>query len=284
MNLSNLLPEQDKNIKQHLVWQHDYGEHNAVKPVLRKILDEQDASILEMVALFVNNNPYNLEFFIVFSFDNVSQSYLNQVQALMSNVGSRLRADLTFQELFMALGKSRFNLKTLVESSDLKFMFDDLFAFKERLEIAQRISSKPLGKESPVFISHSSKDKPIIEDLIPYMTSAGLPIWYDKINIDYGQSIVEAVQEGVGMSKAVIFWITKNFLESSWCKTEMRNFLNRHSGGDNVRIISVVSDDVGKEDIPIFMQELKYLRLEKDMNLANVAKEILPTLKRHFER
>lgn len=45
------------------IWEGEYGRRSHLIPVFQQLLREQDASSLQMLSLFVNNNPYNLEFF-----------------------------------------------------------------------------------------------------------------------------------------------------------------------------------------------------------------------------
>lgn len=53
------------------IWEGEYGRRSHLIPVFQQLLREQDASSLQMLSLFVNNNPYNLEFFIAVSYDSV---------------------------------------------------------------------------------------------------------------------------------------------------------------------------------------------------------------------
>ena len=39
------------------IWQGEYGKRSHLKPLFKELLKEQDTS-------FVNNNPYNFEFYI----------------------------------------------------------------------------------------------------------------------------------------------------------------------------------------------------------------------------
>ncbi|UCP08569.1 toll/interleukin-1 receptor domain-containing protein [Pseudomonas sp. MM213] len=70
-----------------------------------------------------------------------------------------------------------------------------------------------------VFDGRRSDDKPVIEDVTPYLTNEGQPVWYDKINIDYGETIVTAIQQGISSSGAVVFFVTPHFLMSLVAKT-----------------------------------------------------------------
>lgn len=56
------------------IWEGEYGRRSHLIPVFQQLLREQDASSLQMLSLFVNNNPYNLEFFIAVSYDRPRRS------------------------------------------------------------------------------------------------------------------------------------------------------------------------------------------------------------------
>ncbi len=88
---------------------------------------------------------------------------------------------------------------------------------------------------------------------MPYLNGAGLPIWFDKVNIDYGQSIINEVQKGIKNSGAVFFWITREFLSSNWCNTELESFLTRLAVKNNILIISVVDENVEHEELPLLL-------------------------------
>ncbi len=130
-----------------------------------------------------------------------------------------------------------------------------------------------------MFISHSSKDKKEIEEVLPYINAINLPVWFDKYNIDVGESIVEKVEEGLQNSKAVIFWITKNFINSKWCKKEMQVFIRRMIE-ENILIISILDKGIEIKDLPIFLQDIKFIRNSGDF--STLINEILVPLKKRF--
>ncbi|MFL1527071.1 toll/interleukin-1 receptor domain-containing protein [Pseudomonas sp. O230] len=70
-----------------------------------------------------------------------------------------------------------------------------------------------------VFDGRRSDDKPFIEGAIPNLTNKGQPVWYDKINIDYGEKIVTAIQQVISSSGAVVFFVTPHFLMSLVAET-----------------------------------------------------------------
>ena len=62
------------------VWEADYGERTKVFQVTRKLLVAQSAQSLQCISYFVNNNPYNLEFYIymniIMNFKSISFSII----------------------------------------------------------------------------------------------------------------------------------------------------------------------------------------------------------------
>ena len=264
------------------VWECDYGKHSRHIETLKILMEQQSADELNMCALFVNNNPYNLEFFVVVEYEKPRIEEIEKMLNLMSNTGARQRPDIPFKELLTEVGNHRYNAMTMTDLFDLELAKSNLFAFGERSQIAEKISMKPLGKSIPVFLSHASADKPFVEDIIPYLTKRGLPVWYDKISIDYGEGILSAVQSGVQDSGGVLFFITQSFLNSSWCKLEMEGFLSRYAGGQKVLILTIVDRGISREELPFFLQNIKYLKLETEETAQDVAEKLLPVLSRHF--
>lgn len=75
------------------IWEGEYGRRSHLIPVFQQLLREQDASSLQMLSLFVNNNPYNLEFFIAVSYDRPKEEHLDRMFRLLEDAGLRQRKD-----------------------------------------------------------------------------------------------------------------------------------------------------------------------------------------------
>ncbi|KMP26054.1 toll/interleukin-1 receptor domain-containing protein [Bacillus wiedmannii] len=275
-----------KKLDKDYVWECDYGIRKPLIPALKELLSEQDATSLQMVNLLTNSIPYNLEFYIVLSYDNPKEDHIDVMKRLMLGEGLRYRPDITFHELQQEIGNRRFNSQTLVRDCDVERAMKSgfLFQFSEKSEIEKLgyIIDKPLGNQMPIFLSHSSKNKSEVEDLIPYINGAGLPVWFDKVNIDYGESIVKAIQKGIKQSAGVIFWITNDFINSNWCDLELTKFANRYASKRDILTIAVVHQDVDIEEIDFLFDDIKYLKRTNE-DLEIIAKEIIPTLKRYMD-
>lgn len=100
-------------------------------------------------------------------------------------------------------------------------------------ELEYRIEN---GKEQKIksydyFISHSSKDSKLVQDIITYENSIGKNIFCDWINdSDYlkrnllCEATLKVIEWRLQQSKAIIFLRTHNSIESVWCKYELNYF------------------------------------------------------------
>lgn len=266
------------------VWECDYGNRMVLKNGIRELLGEQDSSSLQMVSLFTNSNPYCLELYIVISYDIPKEGHIKKMTHMFESLGVKYRPDITYIELFNEMRNRRFNVCTLDELMlDIAFESNTYFAIPEKFvfeENGYRIEK--LGERKRVFLSHSFQNKEDIEELIPFLNSKNLPVWYAPLDIEYGDSIINKVEEGMGNSVCVIFWITKEYLSSRWCKKEMSSFLNRQIIRNNILILPIVDSDILEEDIPAFISELKYLRISRPTNFDLVAREIIPVLTKYY--
>ena len=239
------------------VWEGEYGRREHLAPVFRELLKMQKAHSLQMLSLFVNNVPYNLEFFVGASYDRPGKDDMDEMKRLFEDAGLRYRQDLTLQKLFQKMGSRRFDSYAISEEADVDIVMKNAFVFAEISDLEKKgYGMSPFGKEKQVFISHSSKDKEEVEKLIPYLNGAGLPVWFDKYSIHVGDSIVDKVQEGLDEAESVIFWITEHFLDSSWCRYEMSAFIKKLRE-ENAFIISILDKNIEIRQLPLFLRDIK---------------------------
>lgn len=268
---------------QQYVWEGDYGVRKPISHALKKILDNQPPKILQGVAVLVNNNPYNLEFFIVFNYLNPSKKFIEEMKGEMTAANAIYKPNIPFDRLSSALAKGRFDVTTFVDSSTVDLQLQTIFHYEDKEEVQKHIPMYNFEGEHSVFVGHSSNDKKEIKEFISYLNFDGLSVWFDEVSIDYGDSLVSKIQEGIENSSAVIFWITENFLKSLWCKTEMRSFLSRYSEGENLKIVCIVSNEVAHKQLPLFLRDIKYLK-RGNLTIKGIVKEIVPSLKKHLNR
>ena len=208
---------------------------------------------------------------------------IDEMKKALTETGAKLRADLSFDTLFADLDGRRFNMGTLLDSSDIAKAYT-LFTFEEEKPLAEELPSSIKSGDNTVFLSHTSADSESIESLIPFLQELGLPVFYDSLSIEYGESIVDKIQEGTANSLAVIFFITEDFLKSPWCNAEVKNFLSRYSAGGKIKLFSVVSESVNHDDLPIFLQDIKYLKVKYPLDPRKVVAELGRPLAKVFQQ
>jgi len=94
-----------------------------------------------------------------------------------------------------------------------------------------------------VFLSHSSKDKPIIRELADKLAKDGLRVWLDERIIQPGDSIPLAIQSGLKKSRVLAICWSKNYAESEWGRSEANTFLFRDPNNRDRRFIPLRLDD-----------------------------------------
>lgn len=266
-------------MEREYVWQGEYGKRNHLIPIFKKLLQEQDASSLNMLEIFVNNNPYSLEFFVVVIYGKPKENHIEKMIHLFEKAGLIIRNDITFDFLFKEIANRRYNVCTFLSEETVDLQFDAMFGIPEIESLEERgYFVRPFGKEKQVFISYSSKDEEDIENIIPYLNAQELPVWFGKRSISVGESITEKVQQGIEESDMVIFWVTDNFLVSNWCQVEMTAYVKKLIE-EKIRMIIVLDDGIGIKKLPLFLRDIKHIRKE-NRTAIEVAEEIVKSIKR----
>lgn len=87
------------------------------------------------------------------------------------------------------------------------------------------------------FISHSSKDKGRIKNLLSLLNSAHITYWYDEEKILAGYNIKECIHKGIKEAFATIAIVTKSFIKSNWTIIESQLTVSQKK-----RIIPIILD------------------------------------------
>lgn len=264
------------------VWEANYGERKKLTSFMKVLLKQQDATSLQAFGIFVNNNPYNLELFIFVSYGNPMEEDLVFMKEGLKKIGLVYRKDITFDEMLIQMGNRQYDYKSIIDEDMVDLVMDNSFWIPERDELEQLgYRFKPFGKKRQIFISHASVDKEEIEKIMPYINAINMTVWVDKFDINVGESIEKKVFEGVDNSEAVIFWITKSFFESEWCRNEMERFVKRALNED-VLIINVVDVGIEMKNISKELTDIKYIQRKSDDYLEDTVEKIIQVIKKKY--
>ena len=77
-----------------------------------------------------------------------------------------------------------------------------------------------------VFISHASEDKKdFVQPLVEALQNAGIRVWYDAIELEWGKSLRAQIDNGIKRSKYAILVLSKNFFAKKWPQRELDGIL-----------------------------------------------------------
>lgn len=81
--------------------------------------------------------------------------------------------------------------------------------------------------EYDVFISHASEDKePFVEDLVNALQKRGVKVWYDSLNIGWGDSLRSQIDNGLKKSTFGIVVLSENYIRKGWTQYELEGLFN----------------------------------------------------------
>jgi len=112
-----------------------------------------------------------------------------------------------------------------------------------------------------VFVSHSSKDKPITGKIVSDLRKKGLNLWYDETAITPGKRLRIAINEGIRNSKMVLIFISVNSLKSQWVLNELDAAMLREITEKRTIVIPVLIGRVKIDQIPEDLKGKKFIDL-----------------------
>ena len=75
-----------------------------------------------------------------------------------------------------------------------------------------------------VFLSHSSKNKPVVRAIATRLRADGLRVWFDEWSIKPGDNIPAKIEEGLGRSRVLVLCMWANAFGSDWAQLEAGTF------------------------------------------------------------
>jgi hypothetical protein len=125
----------------------------------------------------------------------------------------------------------------------------------------------------PVFISYSHQDAHFVNRLAAHLTLAKVHVWVDTWELHVGDSLISKVQQAIQESSALIVVLSRNSVESEWCKRELNAGLMRELEEKRVVVFPALLEDC---QIPLFLREKLYadFRTNYDHGLGQVLEAV----------
>jgi small GTP-binding protein len=94
-----------------------------------------------------------------------------------------------------------------------------------------------------VFLSHSSKDKPVVREIAKRLRSDGLRVWFDEWILKPGDHVQAKIEEGLEQSRVLVFCMSANAFGSDWARLESYTFRFRDPLNKELRFIPLRLDE-----------------------------------------
>lgn len=109
----------------------------------------------------------------------------------------------------------------------------------------------PGAKETKIFLSHRTPDKPLVMRYYNVLNELGFQPWLDTSEMPVGTALDRGIVQGFNESCAVIFFITENFKDERYIADEINYAkIQKRDKGERFAIITLCfSDDVTVPDL-----------------------------------
>jgi len=113
----------------------------------------------------------------------------------------------------------------------------------------RELAGVPLGRipapnETLIFLSHKTADKPVVRPYYDLLKELGFSPWLDEESMKPGDTLHREITEGFDRACAVVFFITKHFVDEKWLKLEIDAAVQRKIERDKrFAVITLVFDD-----------------------------------------
>lgn len=128
------------------------------------------------------------------------------------------------------------------------------------------------------FIIYSRPDREAVTRLVTHLKKNRLRVWFDVEQVQPGDSIVSAIEQGLENSRWLVIIISRNGKSSNWWRAEYSAAIHRQIRRNEQQIIPVLLDDVEEDDIPFLLTDRHYINLNEPDGLQR----LVEILKRRF--
>lgn len=117
----------------------------------------------------------------------------------------------------------------------------------------------------PIFISYSQRDSVFVDKMAKNLVTAKHHVWVDRWEMALGDSLTRKIEGALTGADAILVILSKNSVESEWCKRELAAGLIRELEERKVLVMPCVIDDCA---IPLFLRDKLYADFRREPDKA----------------
>jgi len=257
----------------------DYGNRLQEREFIRAVLHRYDKDTLIGCILLVNNDPYNLQSFICLNFEQKHEDFENWIAK--HHQTKRRNFKFLFGELTDAIHRKGFNVATFCDDRLLDIVMsgerNEIFFFPDRDRVRSTFAPPEVDSTFTVFLSHSSRDKGLVDSAFAHLHGAGIRAWYDRFEIAPGDSITDRINAGLDSSSIGLLFMSESFLDqrSGWPINEANFFFQRRMRDPSKKFI-IVNIGLSTDQLPAMLRDYRYI----DMLAPDATQEIVDAVSR----
>lgn len=244
-----------------------YAERMKEKGFIKDILKRYDQNALVGAGIYVNNNPYNLEMILHLNFEREAEDF---EKWLSERYKSKKRIFNYFiDDIFESFSNKGYNVATFIDEETVDEHItseaNHIFLHPDRALMNSIWGGGVAGHNYMVFLSHSSKDKGIVDSIFNEVQKNEIKAWYDKYEIEPGDSVTDRINEGLEKSDMGVICISRNFLDSpsGWTRSELNYFIQKRMREGKANFICL-NLDVPHDELPPLIQDYRYIDLRSE--------------------
>jgi GTPase SAR1 family protein len=130
-----------------------------------------------------------------------------------------------------------------------------------------------------VFLSHSSKDKPVVRVLAERLRADGLRVWFDEWELKPGDSIPAKIEEGLEGSRVLVLCMSANAFGSDWAQLEAGTFRFRDPLNRERRFIPLRLDNAPIKGSLAQFLHIKWLPANREQEYPKLLEACRPPAK-----
>lgn len=223
-----------------------------------------------MFALCVNNNPYELTFHLCIETDNIQE-----VRKLAKEYDvSEIKKGKPWETYVVEMAHGKWNIETLTTLTNVEYIkgvFNRICFFKEE-EAFSDMNYDFVQDGNAVFISYCHKDSKKVDALCDMLKESGIPFWRDMYDIDFGESILDSIDEAIKKHKVFLICISENTKNARFAKEELKTLYSKYivdkSKGKSV--IPLRLDESEPKDILDMLMDYKYVNFYDKTDMQNL--------------
>lgn len=112
-----------------------------------------------------------------------------------------------------------------------------------------------------IFISHASKDKTFVDQLVSDLAAHGVPVWYDKLDVRLGDSLPGKINSGLAEAKYFLIVLSPAAVKSKWVQEELNAALMCQVASAGTFLLPVIIEDC---DVPPLLNHRRFADFRAD--------------------